>query len=176
MILTLSEYKTLPFYKSTQSEAQISELLPEIELAYLEIRGIPFFMFTGDLTVDSAVIDDISNFDEIKVGQRIYGTNVYGKITAIDTDTDDDSNLSDNITLDDDATATEDDAELTIYPIGSKLVSAKMLAYVLNSSDFSNKKSEKIGDYAYTAFEESDMINGFPRTIVGSIKRYADVI
>jgi hypothetical protein len=166
MIITIDEYKISPYYKPTQTEATIVELIPSIEEEYLAIRNIPFLRITGDLVSGSKVISDISNFSDLQIRQMVSGTNIRGYITAI-------NESNDDILVDKNATATEADATLTIYPIGAKLVAARMINYIMENAGDTGMKSEQIGDYQYERFDSDKMINGYPKTIVGSISRYA---
>ena len=62
------------------------------------------------------------------------------------------------------------------YPEGSELIASQMVGYLIQSGSIANmsdKKSESIGSYSYTkGGTESDTINGYPKLIVGRIKRY----
>lgn len=60
-----------------------------------------------------------------------------------------------------------------IYPDGSKATAAAMVSYLLSILPGSvGLSSETIGDYS-ASFQTSDLLNGYPRHIVTSIRRYA---
>lgn len=62
----------------------------------------------------------------------------------------------------------KDDDDLTIYPNSSELTAIKMIGYLLSNNY--GIKSESLGDYSVTF--ESDKMGGYPRSIVGRIRRH----
>ena len=63
------------------------------------------------------------------------------------------------------------------YPDNAEFVASQMIGYMLKSSKFdannySQMKSESIGDYSYTRGGREDMLNGYPLSIVNRIERY----
>jgi hypothetical protein len=62
------------------------------------------------------------------------------------------------------------------YPDNAEFVASQMIGYLLVTSPFtsgtySDKKSESIGSYSYTRNDEEQMINGYPKSIVGRIEK-----
>jgi hypothetical protein len=71
----------------------------------------------------------------------------------------------------------EDSNDVIEYPENAEMIAAEMIGYKLVTSPFtsgtySDKKSESIGSYSYTRNTREDMIQGFPKSIVGQIERY----
>ena len=73
----------------------------------------------------------------------------------------------------------EDSNDVIEYPENAEMISAEMIGYKLVTSPFtsgtySDKKSESIGSYSYTRLNgsKSEMLMGFPISIVGQIERY----
>lgn len=167
MILTLAEYKVLPPYRSTQSDAMITALLPLIESDFLAIRGIDWRRVTGDIASASAEISSLSSLVGIEVGQFVEGSDVRGQIIAIDRD-------AKAITLDTAASADTADVALTVYPAGARMTAARMLAFQVNEGERDTAlASESIEKHATQA--DSERIGGYPRSIVGGIRRHGGI-
>lgn len=71
----------------------------------------------------------------------------------------------------------EDSNDVIEYPENAELISAQMVAYLLKTTSFtedaySDKQSESIGSYSYTRKGGSDMLKGYPKSIVGKIEQY----
>lgn len=59
-----------------------------------------------------------------------------------------------------------------VYPVGSDITIANMINYLLNSKPGeANISSESINSYSVT-YGDGATFQGFPRSIVGSIKKY----
>lgn len=166
-LLTIAEYKALPYYRSTQSDALINALLPDVEADFLAIRGMAWRNITGDLTNASAVISDVSSLAGIGIGQLVDGASIRGLIVSIDRDTG-------TVTLDTAATGDAVDQELTVYPAGCRLIAARMVAFHVDESERDGAlSSEKIGDYS-AAVDEKRVL-GYPDAIVAGIRRHGGI-
>jgi hypothetical protein len=166
-ILTLAEYKTTPFYSVSQSDASISYFLEWVDDYILEIRGIPFFTFTGDLTATSTTISNVSDsYGFTYEGALIEGDSVRARITDINTD-------DQEITVDTAASATATDETITIYPRKAQLIAAEMVKWLIDSLTISRDvKSESIGTYSYTNYDSTDDKSGFPKRITSKIEQF----
>lgn len=168
MILTIDEYKTLPPYRSDQADALITALLPEIEADFLLIRGMDWRRVTGDLTTGSTTITGPSSLVGVEVGDLVDGTNVRGivvRITRGDTP---------SITLDSAADADATGQTLTVYPRGARMIAARMVAFQIREGERDVAlSSESIENHSMTA--DSERVMGYPKSIVGGIKRYGGI-
>ena len=158
MIITLTEYKTFPSYSATQSDAMIETMIDSVEEDFLNIRGKDFKSFTGDITIGSLIISDISNITGIKIGDVVSSFNASGKVTAIGNGT---------VTIDTVATGSSVESTYTVYPRGSKRIASEMLNFKLET--YTGIGVESIGDHSV---DYGEMTNGYPKSIVNSIKRF----
>jgi len=62
---------------------------------------------------------------------------------------------------------------ILVYPIGSELTAIRMISYQIQSLKSQGVHSESLGDYSVT-YDTVD--HQYPRSIIGSIKRYAEII
>lgn len=70
----------------------------------------------------------------------------------------------------------DEDSNDIIYPDGSELVAIQMIAFILSErSRVSGMQSEVIGSYSYTKDNLSHYFEGYPKNIVGKIKRYVSI-
>lgn len=65
-----------------------------------------------------------------------------------------------------------------VYPNNAEVTASLMIGYLLSTTQFggsgiSDKQSESIGSYSYTRAASSDLYNGYPRSIVSRIERWA---
>lgn len=69
----------------------------------------------------------------------------------------------------------EDTVPVDVYPDGSDYTAAEMVCYLCGYGVYQGRgeKSESLGDRSAT---HDDKIHGYPRSIVGTIKRYQAVI
>lgn len=163
-LLTIAEYKALPYYRSTQSDALINALLPDVEADFLAIRGMAWRNITGDLTNASATISDVSSLAGIGIGQLVDGSNVRGLIVSIDRD-------AGTVTLDTDATGDAADQALTVYPAGCRLIAARMVQFHIDEAERDPALSaESIADHRTEA--DGERIMGYPMAVVGGIQRF----
>jgi len=166
-ILSLTEYKALPSYQASHGDALITQLIPEVEADYLAIRGLDWRRATGDIANGSKTVSTVSTFVGIEVGQLVDGTGVRGVIVSMDRD-------SGTIELDTAATADATGEALTVYPQAVRLTAARMLVFQINEglrdSALSGESIEK-----HTTSADADRIMGYPKAIVGGIRRYGDV-
>lgn len=165
MILSLSDYKDYPQYDSDMSDAKAQLLLDAAEAKYREIRNNDFDYVTATLTSGSA---EITVDQYLKVGMPIYSASgQYGVITAVDNFT---------ITSDTESTASASAAKLYVYPVGSRWTIAEMVAYMANRTPATaDLSSESIFKHSWSRQAGSDLINGFPKSIVGGIRRMANL-
>lgn len=171
-IITLAEYKTYTslYDSSTQSDAEIEAIIPMVEEDYIKIQGKEFSTITGDTTNTSAVIEEVSDTTWLKIAQLVDGVDgsIRGKVTVIN---EDDS----EVTLDANATATAEAEEMTVYPIGSNYIAAKMIKYTFDSNAVDNTISaESLEKHSVTwrDTDTSQLLCGYPLSIVGNIKRF----
>lgn len=71
----------------------------------------------------------------------------------------------------------EDSNDEIYYPENAELIATQMIAYLiktmsLSSGVFSEMQSESIGSYSYSKKAGTDMLMGYPKSIVGRIERY----
>jgi hypothetical protein len=62
-----------------------------------------------------------------------------------------------------------------VYPPGSKLVAADMLAWVISSRGMVGVSSRSIEGVSETMVGQADLVHGYPRQITARIKQYARV-
>ena len=67
--------------------------------------------------------------------------------------------------------ATVNDA--TVYPDGADVTAALMIGYLLKAKH--GLQSESIGNYSYSNESTDKQICGYPKSIVGTIKRYIGI-
>ena len=164
----------------------VEELIPMVEQDYLRIRNKPYDMgialtvtsgatTDGDLEVDIdcgkflvpvkagnnalVVAGKIEQYVGRYFNARQDGTTVYlyGFI---------------DVTFDPmltGVTASVSDLD-TIYPIGFETVAIKMIQWHKDRINQTGIKSESLGDYSVTF---ADVHNDYPKSIIGSIRRYA---
>jgi len=168
-IVTRDEVKTYLQITTTDYDTLIDELIPQAEGLFLLVRGIPFFTFDGDITDTSAEITNIADadFTNLYISQIIeYRGSTTNTFRATNLVIDPDNN---KVITDTAATFTLEEAEITIYPLGSQLVASKIIGYFLIKTNAKSLKSENIGTYSYTKF---DMKSGLPTDITGMIEKY----
>jgi len=170
-IITLAEFKTYTslYNSTTMSDAEISALIPLVEADYIKIQGkvFPEIIATTANTDDD--ITDVSDYDWLVLGLLVNGDSIRGTITVI-------NETDDIVTLSAAATATTEDEEMTVYPVGSTYTAAKMIKHQfdLNGTD-GFLKSESLEKHSVTWRDSKELLYGYPVTIIGSIKRYASV-
>lgn len=163
----------------------IEALIENVEADYELIRNKPFQKLFGDITEDSAIIDNVTIYenlmtleelkinetiysvtyrDFVKVGQVISGTGIRGTVEIID---EDDS----KITLSDTATETTEGVELTVYPKGAKRTIAKMIEWNMYADN--GMHTERAGEWSGT---KEGTIMGYPKSITGKISRHVRVV
>lgn len=164
-IITTATVKTLLQISGSTYDSLIATLIPIAESMFLKIRGIEFFQIEGDITSGSANIENLSvtDMDKLRLGDRVYNSNIDGKITVIDLD---DSWI---VTLDTNATGSEDNAEMIVYPRGYEYPLSKIIEYMMNKDSGTGYRSENIGNYSYTKFGKG---TGIPLDIANMIERY----
>ncbi|HSV96778.1 MAG TPA: hypothetical protein VLM75_07570 [Spirochaetota bacterium] len=163
-------------------ESKISAIIPGVEADYERIRNVNFSRFLATFSSGGSVLSDIEvnndtdpylldETDEIDaLFQRIIrhdiisGAGMTGKVLSWDWS-------AQTITLDTAATAAGEGVLMTLYPGGADYVAALMVGYNLYKRH--GLKSESTGGYSYTA---EDMLEGYPKSIVGMIGRYVRVI
>jgi len=163
-IVTRDEVKLYLQISTTTFDSLIDALIPQAEGLFLQVRGIDFFTFTGDITNTSNEITDIDEFTYVKAGKIIE--DLKGGLRELITLVEEED---DKITIENAATYSSDDAELTIYPYGSQLVASKIVGYFLSKSSANGLKQESIGTYDYTKFDNK---TGLPTDIVAMIEQF----
>ena len=165
-IVTLDEVKTYLQITDTGQDNLINELIPQAEGLYLQVRGIDFFTFTGDITDTSAEITNIADedFTYLKTNKIVDYDNESFRSRIITVDED-----NNKIVCADDATLTAADSEIIIYPYGAQLTASKIIGYFLSKSSASGYQSENIGNYSYTKYDNN---TGLPLDIVNMIEKY----
>ena len=63
--------------------------------------------------------------------------------------------------------------DVTAYPDGADITAALMIGYLLKAKH--GLQSESIGSYSYSAEGTDKQIGGYPKSIVGTIKRYIGI-
>jgi MFS-type transporter involved in bile tolerance (Atg22 family) len=168
MIITLAEFKSLPYYDNSRGDLAIEALIPLVESDYLLIRGMDWRRITGTITDGSAVITAASSLIGIEVGKLVDGTGIRGQIISIT------RGETRTITLDQKASASTEDVALTVYPAGVKLTAARMIAFQFNESQRDAAlSSESIEDHTMQSDEKR--IHGYPESVVAAIRRYGGV-
>ena len=179
-MITLTEFKATQYYRTAMSDAIISQMITQAERDFLKIRNNPFIRIKGDIVKTTDTISNVSasdyrdtsfNPDYIEEGDLITdktNAKVNNYIVYYDYDNNSiilDSNVS--------ASADETELELIVYPANSKTVIARMIYYIYSESELDpSLKSESIEKHSMTRFSDTEMIGGYPKSIVGSIKRY----
>jgi hypothetical protein len=169
-IITRDEVKEILQITTTNYDSLIETLIPLAEGTFLKIRGREFFELKEvSITTGSPIIKSIDAIDyrEIRLQDRIKtlpesATDMDGTVIVLDND-----NLE--ITLDSNATATDSDVDMIVYPRGSKYAAAKIVGYMLSKQNATGLQSEKIGTYSYAKFDNA---TGIPMDIVNLIERY----
>lgn len=175
-IITNGEYKQLPVCRTTHEDTVIDAVIPMVEADFLEIQGRDWYRMTADATDGSAVLSDIGNgygltvpqmLDRLEVGQLLGGAGIRAMVASIDVD-------AYTVTLDAPATATGADVAIIIYPRGALMIAARMIAFQINEGQRDSALgTETLG--AHMMVTDKDRIRGYPRTVVGGIRRYARV-
>ena len=68
----------------------------------------------------------------------------------------------------------DDSSDEIEYPTGAEYTAAQMIGYRIfhQPENLRGKQSESIGKYSYT---KEEMFHGYPKSIVGNIKRYVKI-
>ena len=165
-IITIDEYKAYPYYTSSQTDAHINIFIQDVEEAYLTIRNLPFYVQECDITSGSADIETSDDTDWIENNMRVSGTGITegSLVTFVDDGT---------VTISNAATASNDAVTVTFYPIGAKGTAAKMIKYLFdNQYRDDNLVSESIEKHTMSFASGDELIEGYPKSIVGRIKRF----
>lgn len=173
-LLTLSEFKASATYLLNTgifgTDAITSQLILDAEDNYLSVRGRPFKKITGTFADTEYTIEGIPSYDMIGLvkGQRVSHASMRGEIVDIDQD-------ANTITLDSAATADGDAVEMDVYPEQSLNVAIKIVQYLRNNAQGdTGNKSESIEKHSWTKYDNSEMVNGLPKSIASRIKSYVN--
>ena len=158
MIITLAEYKTFPSYSDTQTDAIINNMIASIDEDIVNVRKKPIKTSTGDVTTGSKVITNIDDVTGIELFNFYKSDNATGTVISKD---------DDSITLDTVATGTATEEIFYTYPSNLKKIASEMINY--NIEVYTGITVESIEDHSV---DYGDMIFGYPKSIVGKIKRY----
>lgn len=63
----------------------------------------------------------------------------------------------------------------TVYPIGSELTAIKMIQHQLSNIKSQGVSSESLGDYSIS-YDNAMLVDGYPKSVVGGIKKYATFV
>lgn len=69
----------------------------------------------------------------------------------------------------------DEDSDGIIYPDGAEMTAIQMVGFLMldvNRKSAGGISSESVGSYSYTKDNLTHYINGYPKSIVGKIKRY----
>ncbi len=161
-IVTREEVKTYLQINNIDSDNLIDMLIPQAEGLFLQVRGVDFFTFCGDITTASDEITNIDSYTYIKKGCIIEDLNEGLRESVVYIDTD-------KVKISNSATYSAEDRELTIYPLGSQLVASKIVGYFLSKTSATGLKQESIGTYDYTKFDNK---TGLPIDIITMIEQF----
>jgi len=184
MIITLAQVKSLLGISGTSKDALISALIPEAEAKYLQIRNIPFKQIQGNITALDKTITVLRLYPYTFETYKYNGTgfmstylyrmeylfnstyNIDNYITDIDT-------VYNTLEIDTVSGTTADDVVFTVYPQGSKIVSAKLISYFSQKNSMNGLQSESVGSYSWSKGSDNNPF-GVPSDIFKSITRYVD--
>lgn len=181
MIITLLQVKDILGITGTAKDTLINTLIPEAEAKYLQIRNFPFMQIqgnitSGDKTVSNIRLYPITSLSGIVERSTVSFLNrmeyVYNSSYGIDNLITDIDVLNNTLEIDRNSTQTASDVIFTVYPQGSKLVSAKIVQYLMQKNSMNGLQSETVGSYSYSKGQASGNPFGVPDDIVKSIKRY----
>jgi len=170
-IISLTEYQALPAYDSSQSDAEINALIPQVEAHFLQIRGTQMWdEIIANTTNGSAVLEEITDRkyrhfldvrEDFMPGQECSGSGIASGAKILSWD---DELFT--VTLDSVCTATAGEVVITIYPAGAKLIVSRMIKYLFEND---GESSYRLGDETQ---EFESFLGIYPRSIVAGIERY----
>jgi len=176
-ITTLAKVKTVLGISGTTQDALITELIARVEEDYKVIRNRDWDTEVEDERVgvgDGSTLEFtlakhpvIYDSEYIYVGGSLskdYSLNLTTGVITFTTAPD----AGKRVTADYEAVN-------TYYPDGAELTAIRMVGYLIETQKAQGIQSESLGDHSIT-FDKSDFILGYPKSIVGNIRRHTSFV
>ena len=187
-ITTLSQVNTI--LGLSEKDALITALIPIVEDDYLAIRNKPFDIgevltithaadLGGNIGITLAshtyeipvIIDDAISL----IARKIYDALRYYFSLTYYNDTVTLFDLPSPVVFSGGVTGVTADASgsAIIYPAGAEMAAIQMIAYRINTQQSAGVASESLGDHSISYNADG---SGYPKEIVGAIKRYVEFV
>jgi hypothetical protein len=175
-IITTAEAKTLLGITDASQDALIATLIPQVEADFLVIRNREFdTKINGERLGVGDGINKTFTIQHVPIiadSEQLY---IAGYATSEEYTI---NNVTGVITF---ANAPADGVRITadyesqdsVYPDNGKFVAAKMIGWHLQTQKSLGANSESLGDHSIAYSGDDTYIKGYPKSIVGAIKRYA---
>ncbi len=178
-ITTLAAVKTVLGLTTTAQDTLITALIPQVEADYLAIRNREFDtevegerLGVGDGVNKTFTLQHVPIITDTEVlyiaGLATSEVYTINNTTGVIVFT--------NAPADGSRVAADYEAQDIIYPENAAFTAAKMIGWHLQSQKSIGVSSESLGDHSVSYTNEAHFVQGYPKSIVGAIKRYASFV
>ncbi len=179
-IVTLEAAKVFLGITDTSKDALITALIPAVEADYLRIRNKKWDTFVvdkEDLGIGDGVETEftVARFPTILDSEVVYVQRGRSSNYTI-------VNATGVITFDEAPEAdvrveADYESQVEYYPDGSDFTASQMIGYQINMQKSQGIQAESLGDHSITYPTTSvGFLEGYPKSIVGSITRFATFV